>query len=259
MYISVVYVLPYENLWKLLGIPILWMIFTKKIYYMVMKPDRDLRKLKKPIRQACSAFLKETKKKGLHVFVTEAKRSIERQRYLYAQGRTRPGKVVTWTLHSRHIVGEAFDIAFEPKKHGSLYPSDAHLWEKVGVIGEWLWLEWWWRWKAWDKPHFQWAGATSWYENKNSSKHDPKYEMSTADDENETSDGNVWQRLVEQFITLHEEGKITNELLVWVKDKVSDYIKKVDIKEVAVDYFKKVDWNEVLDELVYLAVQMMKK
>ena len=225
---------------------------------MVTTPDRDLRKLKKPIRQACSAFLKETKKKWLHVFVTEAKRSIERQRYLYAQGRTRPGKVVTWTLHSRHIVGEAFDIAFDQKMHGSLYPNDARLRERVGEIGESLWLERWGRWKVWDKPHFQRAGATSWYENKNSSKHDPKY-VETDDKNDEASDGKVRQKLVEQFITLYEDGKITNELLVWMKDKVSDYLQKVDIKEVAVDYMKKIDWNEALDELVYLSVQMMKK
>lgn len=222
---------------------------------MVSKPDRDLRKLKKPIRQACSSFLKKTKKEGLHVFVTEAKRSIERQRYLYAQGRTRPGKVVTWTLHSRHIVGEAFDIAFEPKYHWSLYPNDARLRERVWEIGESLWLERWWRWKVWDKPHFQREWRASWYENKNSSEHNPYHDTANEDE----SDGSVRQRLVEKFITLHEEWKITNELLVWVKEKVSDYIRRVDIKEVAVDYFKKVDWNDVLDELVYLAVQMMKK
>ena len=41
-------------------------------------------------------------------------RTIEEQAELYALGRTRPGKVVTWTLNSRHIGGFAFDVAPYP-------------------------------------------------------------------------------------------------------------------------------------------------
>lgn len=37
--------------------------------------------------------------------VIEGVRTIERQRQLYAQGRTQPGPVVTWTMHSRHFAG----------------------------------------------------------------------------------------------------------------------------------------------------------
>ncbi len=43
--------------------------------------------------------------------VVEGLRTIERQRELYAQGRTRPGKVVTWTMASKHIDGKAVDLA----------------------------------------------------------------------------------------------------------------------------------------------------
>lgn len=43
--------------------------------------------------------------------VVEGLRTIERQRELYAQGRTKPGKVVTWTLASKHIDGKAVDLA----------------------------------------------------------------------------------------------------------------------------------------------------
>jgi len=78
----------------------------------VTKADRDLRKLKKPIREARRAMEKEAIKQGLHIFLTEGKRSIERQKRLYAQGRTRPGQVVTRTLHSRHLVGDALSLPF---------------------------------------------------------------------------------------------------------------------------------------------------
>jgi peptidoglycan LD-endopeptidase CwlK len=44
------------------------------------------------------------------ILVTEGLRSKERQAALYAQGRTAPGKVVTWTLKSKHIDGLAVDV-----------------------------------------------------------------------------------------------------------------------------------------------------
>lgn len=42
--------------------------------------------------------------------VIEGLRTIDRQRQLYAQGRTAPGKVVTWTMNSKHIDGVAVDL-----------------------------------------------------------------------------------------------------------------------------------------------------
>lgn len=48
--------------------------------------------------------------------VLEGVRTPQRQRELYAQGRTKPGKVVTWTLTSNHFVnpktgyGHAVDL-----------------------------------------------------------------------------------------------------------------------------------------------------
>lgn len=48
--------------------------------------------------------------------VLEGVRTPQRQRELYAQGRTKPGPVVTWTLKSNHFVradgyGHAVDLA----------------------------------------------------------------------------------------------------------------------------------------------------
>lgn len=37
-------------------------------------------------------------------FINEGVRTVERQRKLYAQGRTAPGPKVTWTLNSNHFV-----------------------------------------------------------------------------------------------------------------------------------------------------------
>ena len=51
--------------------------------------------------------------------VIEGVRTPERQRALYAQGRTKPGRIVTWTRRSLHLVqadgfGHAVDLAPYP-------------------------------------------------------------------------------------------------------------------------------------------------
>lgn len=50
---------------------------------------------------------------GHEVTVVEATRSQERQDYLFAQGRTRPGPVVTWTRDSAHTHGNAVDVVVD--------------------------------------------------------------------------------------------------------------------------------------------------
>lgn len=56
-------------------------------------------------------------KSDIDFTVLEGVRTPERQRRLYAQGRTKPGSKVTWTLNSRHFVdprtgfGHAVDLA----------------------------------------------------------------------------------------------------------------------------------------------------
>jgi peptidoglycan L-alanyl-D-glutamate endopeptidase CwlK len=62
--------------------------------------------------------------------VLEGLRTPERQAELYAQGRTKPGQVVTWTLKSRHFVqadgwGHAVDLVPWPIDWNSLPKFDA--------------------------------------------------------------------------------------------------------------------------------------
>lgn len=49
-------------------------------------------------------------KTNIDFMVIEGYRPQERQDELYAQGRTKAGKKVTWTLNSRHTSGLAIDI-----------------------------------------------------------------------------------------------------------------------------------------------------
>ena len=46
--------------------------------------------------------------------VLEGLRTLQRQKELYAQGRTTPGKIVTWTMQSKHLLGKAVDLGPYP-------------------------------------------------------------------------------------------------------------------------------------------------
>ena len=72
--------------------------------------------------QVVRLALKKTKQ---DFSVLEGLRSKARQEYLYAQGRTRPGKVITWTLKSKHIDGVAVDLIPYPLDWNNLKAFDA--------------------------------------------------------------------------------------------------------------------------------------
>lgn len=62
--------------------------------------------------------------------VIEGVRTQQRQEELYAQGRTKPGKIVTWTLNSKHIEGKAVD--FVPFVNGAIPWNDVLLFTVLG-------------------------------------------------------------------------------------------------------------------------------
>jgi hypothetical protein len=54
------------------------------------------------------------------VILLETRRTEARQRWLFAQGRTRKGKIVTWTMDSRHRFGLAVDFALKRRLTGRI-------------------------------------------------------------------------------------------------------------------------------------------
>lgn len=114
---------------------------------------RDLNELLPVAQTACRLLFQECYKAGItDIFITETYRSQERQNYLYEQGRTRPGQIVTWTKKSRHTSRLAWDIAVAPPK--SLY--DTATLNKVGAIARKLGITWGGDWKgSIDRPHFE--------------------------------------------------------------------------------------------------------
>ena len=81
----------------------------------VTETCRDISALTDKAQEACRLFLAECQKCALKVRITETYRSQERQNYLYEQGRTCAGKVVTSTKNSRHKSRRARDIRQDVK------------------------------------------------------------------------------------------------------------------------------------------------
>ena len=123
---------------------------------------RDLNKLHPFVQKVAEAFLAECKKQGLNIGISETFRTVARQDYLYAQGRTRPGAIVTnakgSAMSSYHQWGLAFDIYHD--KPGDLY--NVKVLNAAGAIGQKMGLEWGGAWTSFrDAPHFQYTFGLS--------------------------------------------------------------------------------------------------
>ena len=70
-------------------------------------------------------------------FIIEGLRTPEKQSRLYSQGRSTPGKIVTWTMNSRHLSGCAVDLGVLVK--GEYVPGNtpAEL-ELYNKLAEWM-------------------------------------------------------------------------------------------------------------------------
>lgn len=97
---------------------------------------RGIDKLHPELQMCVDKFLKECKKQGLNVLVTETLRTKEEQEELYAQGRTKPGKIVTNCrgYQSPHAWGVAFDFCRNEK--GREYDNSDGFFEFVGEIAK---------------------------------------------------------------------------------------------------------------------------
>lgn len=72
----------------------------------------DINTLQPYVRDRILAVMATMRAHGFDPVVFEAKRTVERQKWLYGIGRThhKDQRPVTWTLKSRHIAGKAADI-----------------------------------------------------------------------------------------------------------------------------------------------------
>lgn len=115
---------------------------------------RILTELEPEFRRKLLAVVKDLAEHGVSIIITETYRSQARQDYLYSLGRTRPGKIVTWTTHSRHTSRRAADLCFLKNKKATYVGP----WNLVGSAATAHGLTWGGTWKTPDKPHLEWNG-----------------------------------------------------------------------------------------------------
>ena len=100
---------------------------------------------------ALREFMRICKERNIPIRVFETYRSQARQNWLFEQGRTRPGNVVTWTRNSFHTTRRAFDII-----HNTLlWNAPESFWKEIAEIGRSIGLNAGYYWRTQDKPHFQ--------------------------------------------------------------------------------------------------------
>lgn len=92
---------------------------------------------------------------GIDFLITCTRRTQAEQDKLYAQGRTAPGRIVTWTRNSKHIHGKAFDFVI--MEYGKPdWCIENPKWNLAGMLGEDVGLTWGGSWtKRKDYPHFE--------------------------------------------------------------------------------------------------------
>lgn len=117
--------------------------------------SRNLDDLRPDVRVNVESLLNLCKNIGLNVLVTQTKRDNEYQAYLYTQGRTRPGKIVTNSKTTTfHGAGLAIDFCQNIK--GFEY-ADAGFFQNVAVLAKHIGFSWGGDWKDFvDRPHLQW-------------------------------------------------------------------------------------------------------
>lgn len=134
-------------------------------------PSRDPRLLTSDTYNKFLAFQAKMKEKGIDFIVTCTIRTQSDQDELWAIGRTKPGRKVTWTRKSNHIKGTAFDICImingKPMWNPQLDEDKDGIPEytEAGLIGESVGLKWGGRFMKTDKngrrvpnpdaPHFE--------------------------------------------------------------------------------------------------------
>ncbi len=124
-------------------------------------PSRKIEDLTPATQEKYRAFASKMAEEKIPFIVTCTYRSQAEQNDLFAQGRTKPGPIVTWTTLSKHTDRIAFDICIN-RDGAACWDVKVDVnkdgipdYEEAGKIGESVGLTWGGRWKTPDRPHFQ--------------------------------------------------------------------------------------------------------
>lgn len=129
-----------------------------------MNPSSEnrLKKVHPELASRVRQAIENLEKAGMQIEVVQGLRTFAEQDALFAQGRTKPGKVVTNARggQSNHNYGLAVDVV--PFANGKPnWEAPNSIWMAIGSEAEKLGMEWGGNWKKFiDKPHIQLPGLT---------------------------------------------------------------------------------------------------
>lgn len=122
----------------------------------------DINELHPKVKELALRLLEEAKRQGLNAKVIDTYRSVERQDYLYSQGRTRSGTIVTNATGKDMSSYHSWRLAFDCIQNVPGKEYDTAFLTKLGKIGQSIGLEWGGSWITFkDAPHFQYTFGLS--------------------------------------------------------------------------------------------------
>ena len=179
---------------------------------------RGVEHLHPALQKTVEKLVAHCKAEGLNILITETFRTVAEQDALYAQGRTKPGSIVTNAKGSSYSSMHQWHCAFDFCKNvkGAEY-SDTAFFNKVGAIGKSLGLFWGGDFKSiTDKPHFQMPefspdGTTAWLKKQYGTPDKFKETWKVEEDEVTYDD-------FKKFMKQYESDKAKEPPQDWAKD-----------------------------------------
>ncbi len=113
-----------------------------------MIDSRKIEDLHPWMQQKANEFVAACASAGVKVILTSTLRDHAKQDALYAQGRTAPGRIVTNARGGQSFHNFALAFDFCPVVNGKAAWERADLFEKCGILAEFVGLEWAGRWKS---------------------------------------------------------------------------------------------------------------
>lgn len=135
--------------------------------------SRNIGDLVAPAQERAHNFLQTCEddpflqQQGVTILVTSTYRDNESQAALYAQGRTKPGNIVTnakagTSFHNYRCAFDVVPLVNGKPMWGSATQREMAIWDRIGMIGESVGLEWAKRWPGFPElAHFQYTGGLS--------------------------------------------------------------------------------------------------
>lgn len=123
--------------------------------------SRSLDDLLPVVKRKAEEFRKLCADQGMDILIYCTLRTWEEQDGLYAQGRTKPGKIVTNARGGESFHNHRCAFDFVPMVAGKPAWGDTNLYRKAGVIAESVGLEWAGRWTGSlrETAHCQYTGG----------------------------------------------------------------------------------------------------